>query len=85
MSKTARKAGADLESTSSQPQSRPLTVVVALGSVRVPMEGESMSKSTTAGHPGSSPILDRVFAGSCTAVFLMLVGGVVDAVYMYWR
>ena len=34
---------------------------------------------------GGSPLLDRLFAGGCTAVFLLLTSGVVGAVYQYWR
>jgi hypothetical protein len=29
--------------------------------------------------------LDRLFAGACTAMFLVLMGSVVQAVYLYWR
>ncbi len=34
---------------------------------------------------GRSPLLDRLFAGGCTAVFLLLTSGVVGAVYQHWR
>ncbi len=32
-----------------------------------------------------APIADRLFAGGCTALFLVLMGSVVQAVYLYWR
>ena len=32
-----------------------------------------------------SPLADRLFAGGCTVVFLLLLGGVANAVALYWR
>ena len=32
-----------------------------------------------------APIAGRLFAGGCTALFLVLMGSVVQAVYLYWR
>ena len=29
--------------------------------------------------------MDNLFAGGCTAMFLLLMGSVVQAVYLYWR
>ncbi len=36
-----------------------------------------MAKSMT----GRSPILDRLYAGGCTAVFLLLMGGALQAAW----
>jgi hypothetical protein len=29
------------------------------------------------------PVVDRLFAGGCTAIFLLLVGGVIQVVHLY--
>jgi hypothetical protein len=31
------------------------------------------------------PMVDRLFAGGCTALFLVLAGAVVQATWLYWR
>ena len=32
-----------------------------------------------------SPLMDRLFAGGCTALFLLLMCGAAQAAYLYWR
>ena len=36
------------------------------------------------GRPGHSPLMDRLFAGGCTALFLLLMGSAAQAALVYW-
>lgn len=42
-------------------------------------------RKTKAMARANTQIMDRLFAGGCTAMFLVLMGSVVQAVYLYWR
>jgi len=42
-----------------------------------------MGKSMMAGS-GASPLMDKLFAGGCTALFLLLMGSAAQAALVYW-
>ena len=44
-----------------------------------------MKKPTTAVRPGGASLLDTLFAGGCTAAFLVMMASVVGAISLYLR
>ncbi len=43
-----------------------------------------MGKSMMVSGGGASPLMDRLFAGGCTALFLLLMGSAAQAALVYW-